>query len=263
MRAAALPFALLAAGAVATIGCASARQPGEIDAAAEVDATVIDATVVDAAEVDAAVIDAAAIDARPLDAAVLDAAVIDARPIDAPPPIDARPIDATPIDAPCTPTWQNLLVNGNFDSATVPPWTQTSAIITSSPPFAPRTAPNAARFGAGNNANDVLVQTVTVPATATGLRLRGYECHVTEDVITDADEFTVTVETPAGVVLEVLREITNSDVAPICLWQSFTWTATAAHPGQSVVLKLRGRTNLAFLTRFVVDDLAFEALACP
>jgi hypothetical protein len=114
--------------------------------------------------------------------------VLDARPIDAPPPIDARPIDATPIDAPCTPTWQNLLVNGNFDSATVPPWTQTSAIITASPPFAPRTAPNAARFGAGNNANDVLVQTVTVPATATGLRLRGYECHVTEDVITDADD---------------------------------------------------------------------------
>ncbi|MBP8810660.1 MAG: hypothetical protein KBG48_35315 [Kofleriaceae bacterium] len=266
MRAA---HALLTLGAVAAVGCASARQPGELDAAAEVDGAVIDGAVIDAAVIDGAVIDGAVIDGAVIDAAAIDARPIDApppidaRPIDAPPPIDARPIDATPIDAPCTPTWQNLLVNGNFDSATVPPWTQTSAIITASPPFAPRTAPNAARFGAGNNANDVLVQTVTVPATATGLRLRGYECHVTEDVITDADEFTVTVETPAGVVLEVLREITNSDVAPICLWQSFTWTATAAHPGQSVVLKLRGRTNLAFLTRFVVDDLAFEALACP
>ena len=46
-------------------------------------------------------------------------------------------------------------------------------------------------------------------------------------------------------------------------WQPFTWTATTPHAGAQVVLRLRGRTNASFLTRFVVDTLALEILACP
>ena len=130
-------------------------------------------------------------------------------------------------------------------------------------PFAPQAGTYAALFGAGNNANDVLVQTVTIPASSTGLRVRGYQCHVTEDLVSDVDTFRTTLETPAGVVLETFTDITNSDVAPICVWLPFTWTAAAAHPGQQVVLKFQGRTNLVFLTRFVVDSLVLETLACP
>lgn len=255
MRAAAIA---MVAGA---LGCASARTPGEVDAADPIDA----ADPVDAAALDAAAPDAASPDAAVIDAAAPDAAVIDARPIDAAPPVDARVIDATPIDAACTPTWQNLLVNGAFDGATVAPWTQTSTIIrpAASMPFAPQSAPNAAEFGASNNANDVLVQTVTIPASATAVRVRGYQCHVTEDPITDADTFKVTLETPGGAVLETFTDITNSDVAPICVWLPFEWTATAPHAGQPVVLRLQGRTNLAFLTRFIVDGLSLEAQVCP
>lgn len=240
-------------------GCASARTLGDGDAAlvdAAGDGPAVDAPADGPAidgPVDGPVIDAR-IDARPIDAAVIDAAV-DAS-------VDAA-TDAA-VDA-CVPTWTNLLGNPAFDGATVLPWTQTSTIIRTAAmmPFSPHTAPNAAEFGASNNANDVLVQTVTIPASATALRLRGFECHVTEDPIADADTFRVTVETPGGVVLETLRDITNSDVAPICVWLPFTWNATAAHAGQTVVLRFRGRTNLAFLTRFVVDSLALEVLACP
>ena len=255
MRTAAI--AMLVMGAA----CASARTPGEVDAAVDVDGDVIDGPIeFDAAEVDAAVIDAAMIDA-----AMIDAAVIDARPIDAAVPIDARIIDAMPIDAGCTPTWQNLLVNGSFDNAAITPWTQTSTIIRTAAmmPFAPHTTPNAAEFGASNNANDVLVQTVTIPASATALRVRGYQCHVTEDPIEDTDTFKVTLETPGGAVLETFLDITNSDTAPLCLWSSFTWTALTPHAGQAAVLRFQGRTNLAFLTRFIVDTVSLEALSCP
>lgn len=243
------------------LGCASARTPGEVDAADPVDG----ADPIDAAALDGPEVDAAAPDAATLDAAAVDAAAIDARPIDAAPPVDARVIDATPIDAPCTPTWQNLLVNGGFDDPTVAPWTQTSTIIRAAAmmPFAPQAGVNAAEFGASNNANDVLVQTVTVPVGATALRVRGYQCHVTEDPITDTDTFKVTLETPAGALLETFTDITNSDVAPICVWLPFEWTATTPHGGQPVVLRFQGRTNLAFLTRFIVDSVSLEAQVCP
>lgn len=252
---------VIAIGALSAAACASGRTPGEVDAAVDVDGGAIDAASPDAAEVDAGTPDAVAIDA-----AVIDAAVIDAQPIDAPPPIDARLIDAMPIDAGCTPTWQNLLVNGAFDSATVTPWTQTSTIIRTAAtmPFAPNSAPNAALFGASNNANDVLVQTVVIPATSTGLRLRGSNCFVTEDVIiTDADRFTARLETPGGVAVETLLTQTNSDTLPICGWLPFTWSAAGAHPGETLVLRFQVTTNFALLTRFALDDLRLESLSCP
>jgi hypothetical protein len=176
--------------------------------------------------------------------------------------VDAA-VDAKSVDAPCAPTWNNLISNGDFETG-VAPWTQTSTIIRTSAqmPFAPQAGTFAALFGATNNANDVLVQSVTVPATATGLRLRGFNCFVTEDVIANTDRFTATIETTAGTVLETLQSVTNSDVLPLCTWLPFTWTATSPLAGQNVVLRLQGKTNLAFLTRFAVDGLAFEALSC-
>jgi hypothetical protein len=250
---------LCVALALGLAGCASAKTVGD----GEVDAAAPDAAAIDGPTIDAPAIDAPAIDARLVDAAVIDAPPIDAPPIDAP-PIDAPAIDAPPIDA-CVPAWTNLLVNGAFDGATVMPWTQTSTIIRTAAmmPFAPQSAPNAALFGASNNANDVLVQTVMVPASATALRVRGVQCHVTEDPIAETDRFKVTLETPAGVELETLTDVYNDDVLPICAWLPFTWNAVTAHAGQPIVLKLRGRTNLALLTRFAVDSLALEVLACP
>ena len=200
--------------------------------------------------------DAAGADAPEPDAAVVDAAVIDAAVIDA-------PADA-PTDA-CVPVWTDVLANPAFDGAMVGPWSQSSTIVRAAAqmPFGPQSVPNAAMFGAANNANDVLTQAVTIPAAATGLRLRGWQCHVTTDATAGADTFQVTVETAGGVVLETLASLSNADVAATCAWQPFTWTATAPHAGDQVVLRLRGRTSAGFLTRFVVDTLALEFLACP
>lgn len=236
--------------------CASANMTAGDDDGV-IDATEVDgASEVDAGEADAAAVDAAAVDAATIDGAAIDGAAIDAMAV------DAR-VDAMAIDAMCTPTWHDILGNGGFDNG-VPPWTQTSAIIAdaASLPFNPHAGTHAARLGIGNNANDVIVQTVTIPANATGLRVRGYQCFVTEDPIEDTDTFTATLETPGGAVLETLVSATNSDTAPLCIWQSFTWTAANARAGQTIVLKLRATTNIAFLTRFVVDTMTLEWLGC-
>jgi hypothetical protein len=235
--------------------CASAREGSEADAGDETDAAGLDP---DAADPDAGEVDAPELDASPTDAATIDGAVVDAA-IDAPPP----PIDA-PVDAMCSPTWHDILGNGGFDNA-IAPWTQTSTIIrdAATMPFAPHNGLNAALFGASHNANDVLVQNLTIPATATALRLRGYNCYVTEDFLEDTDSFAVTLETPAGGLLETLHAVTNSDTLPFCAWQAFTWNATTPLAGQAIVLRFRGRTNLALYTRFAIDTLAFEWLGCP
>ncbi|HUQ04194.1 MAG TPA: hypothetical protein VM261_16960 [Kofleriaceae bacterium] len=234
-------------------GCASANMTSDddgTDAADESDAVESS----DAPEVDAVATDAAASDGAMIDGAAVDATV-DAR-------VDAG-VDATPIDAMCTPTWHDVLGNGGFDSG-VTPWTQTSTSIrdVGGLPFNPHSGTHAAMMGIGNNANDVMVQTVTIPAGATGLRVRGYQCFVTEDPIEDTDTFRATIETPGGAVLETLLSVTNSDTAPICIWTPFTWTATSGHAGATVVLRMRGTTNIAFLTRFVVDSMTLEWLGC-
>jgi hypothetical protein len=253
-----LPVTLVAA-------CASANMTSDDDGvvadATEGDAvTEVDAPEADGAAVDATVVDAAMVDAAPIDA--MNDAMNDARVDAATDAATDAAVDAS-IDAMCTPTWQNLLGNGGFDNG-VAPWTQTSTSIRDATqlPFNPHQGTHAAMLGIGNNANDVIVQTVTIPASATGLRVRGYQCFVTEDVIADTDTFRATLETPGGAVLETLLDITNSDTAPICLWTSFTWTAASAHAGQTIVLRMRATTNIAFLTRFIVDTMSLEYLGC-
>jgi hypothetical protein len=224
---------------IAIAGCASSRVVGDEDAG----------------DSDA---DAAVADARAIDAAVIDARVDAA--IDA--PTDAGLDAAT--DA-CVPAWTNVLANEAFDGAVVAPWTQSTMIIRTAAqmPFAPQSPPQAAEFGATNNADDVLTQTVTIPAAATGLRLRGWQCHVTSDPTAGADTFTVTLTTPGGAPVETLQSISNADVMGVCAWLPFEWNAAAPHAGETLVLRLRGRTSATFLTRFVVDTLALEVLACP
>jgi hypothetical protein len=263
MMAASMWKSSMVALAIACAACASANDVGDGDDELDADPGETDAPDSDGPEGDAAPDpdasdpDAATIDAAAIDGAVIDAAIIDATPIDAP------PIDAA-IDAMCSPTWHNILGNGNFDSG-VAPWVQTSTIIRDSGgmPFAPQGGTHAALFGASNNANDVLVQNLTIPAGATALRVRGHQCFVTEDLFADDDTFTVTLETPAGTVLDTLLDINNGAVAPICIWQTFTWNAPTAHAGQTIVLRMRGRTNLVFLTRYAVDTMAAEWFGCP
>ena len=157
-----------------------------------------------------------------------------------------------------------LLGNGDFENGSVG-WSQSSSIIRGSGqlPFAPHDGASAAMFGVSNSANDVLTQTVSVPSTATRLRLSGYECHVTTDAAANADRFAIDVTTAGGSVLENLVDLTNSDVAGTCSWTPFERVTADSHAGDDVTLRLTAQTNATALTRFIVDSLALEALVCP
>jgi len=246
------------------VACASSTavrvDGGEtIDGAADAWDDAVDAAVsVDGAPVDGAVVDAAVVDARPIDAAVIDAAVVDARPVDAAAP------DAATSDA-CVLTWTALpLGNPGFDTA-VAPWTQTGTVITAAAamPIAPQAGTHAAWFGGTNNADDRLVQAFTVPAGAAGLRLRVYECFVTADTSGADDLFTADLLAASGAVVDTVRSATNLQVGATCAWTAATWTAAAAHAGQTLTLDLRGTTDASFPTSWYVDTVVLEALLCP
>ncbi|MBP9089104.1 MAG: hypothetical protein KBG15_23485, partial [Kofleriaceae bacterium] len=185
--------------------------------------------------------------------------------VDAPVVSDApaQVVDA-PVDAACVPVWSNILGNGDFENA-VAPWTQAPTIIRTAAqkPFAPQAGAYAALFGVSNNGNGMLTQSVVIPAAAQGLRMRGFTCFVTEDLSVDADRMLVTLENTGGTVVENFLNVTNTNVAATCAWAPFTWSATSAHAGETLLLRLRGTTNATLLTRFAFDGLAVEALACP
>jgi hypothetical protein len=183
---------------------------------------------------------------------------VEAPIIDAPVQVDA------PVDAACVPVWSNILGNGDFENA-VAPWTQAPTIIRTAAqkPFAPQAGTYAALFGVSNNGNGMLTQSVVIPAAAQGLRMRGFNCFVTEDLSADADRIVVTLENAGGTVGESLLNVTNSTVAATCAWAPFTYVATSAHAGETLTLRLRGTTNATLLTRFAFDELVVQTLACP
>ncbi len=230
-------------------GCARADLGGgtlDAEPAADPDAAAPDGAPggEDAAEV---VADAAEV--------VADAAVPDAAEVvpDAAPPPDA-----------CVPSWIALSANGGFDAG-VAPWAQQGTVITDDAgmPISPQAGTHAAWFGGTNAADDRLVQTVAVPADATALRVRLYECFVTADVAGEDDHFTASLRVPGGAELEVLRAASNLQVGTVCGWTAATWTAASPHAGTSVELALRGTTDAAYPTSWYVDTLVVEALACP
>ena len=199
------------------------------------------------------------------DARAVDAARDDGNPgaVDAPIVDAAMPIDAA-VDAACVPVWSNILGNGDFENAVLP-WVQTPILVRTAAqkPFAPYAGTYAALFGVSNNGNGTLTQSVVIPAAAQGLRMRGFNCFVTEDLSADADRMVVTLENAGGTVVESLLNVTNSNVAATCAWAPFTYLATSAHAGETLTLRLRGTTNATLLTRFAFDELVVETLACP
>ncbi len=177
---------------------------------------------------------------------------------------DAAVVVDAAVDAACVPVWSNILGNGDFENAVLP-WTQAPTIIRTAAqkPFAPQAGTYAALFGVSNNGNGTLTQSVVIPAAAQGLRMRGFNCFVTEDLSADADRMVVSLENAGGTVVESLLNVTNSNVAATCAWAPFTYVATSAHAGDTLLLRLHGTTNATLLTRFAFDELAVEALACP
>jgi hypothetical protein len=215
---------------------------------------------------DAALADATA--APGPDAAVADATALDAALADAAAPDAAAP-DAAPGPDACTPQWIGLLLDGGFDGDLADTaWTQGGGTLIrqSDLPLFPHTAPGAARMLGANNAAQLLAQTVSVPAGASALRLRGYGCFVTEEEPGAGPVDTVAIELrdPGGAVLHTLTSLSNEDAGAQCNWEPFEHVAPEPLAGEQVALALAGSSDAARFTTLWFDTLTLEALVdCP
>jgi hypothetical protein len=186
------------------------------------------------------------------------------------PPPDARPATPPP-DAPagCTPTWRSLLANGNLDAGPTAGWSTYSAagaaVITNGAPLTPHTPPYVAWLAGYDNALEQMWQTVTVPATATMLRFRGYGCFVTTETAAGAfDWATVSLHDPGSMaLLEIVLGVTNEDAGDICNFVLVEGTASESYAGRSIDILFEGQNDVSFPTSFWWDTITLEAYACP
>lgn len=180
------------------------------------------------------------------------------------PAIDAA---VPPPDAACVLGWVDLLQNGGFE-ANYDSWLQATdagdVIRMSSVPWAPQAGAYWSLFLGYNYGEQSLSQTVSVPASATALRLRGYRCWVTEETPLGLayDYLNVELHASGGGLLETVESNDNTDAGVSCNWEAFEFNAGAAYAGQDIVLKLDATSDVSSITSFGIDSLVLEAMAC-
>jgi hypothetical protein len=192
--------------------------------------------------------------------------------------VDARPDAAAGTDAgsdldaiqtgPCTRTWIDLLDNGSFDDGAVG-WssaTNGGDIVREEGagyPWSTHTGTWGALLLGFNDGAQQLMQTVTVPESATRLRLQAYRCYVTEEVM-DAVFDTLSIELQSGAATrETLAEIDNTDAAATCNWRFLLAETDNPLAGETVELVFTAASDGASVTSFGFDTISLEALACP
>jgi hypothetical protein len=207
-----------------------------------------------------------------------DAALPDA---ELPPPPDAPPgtPDAAPLpDAPpCTPTTKNLLVNAGFESGPGGGWSETSAggfeLITSQTGDLPHPAQAGtfAAFVGGYNSTtgtqtDQLLQTVTIPASTTALRIKGFRWVETEESGIGGPFDKLFIEllpaTGTGVIETFGAAPSFSNKTTSTDWVAFDLPAAAVHAGETVRFSVRATFDFSDVTNFLVDSLVLEATVC-
>ncbi len=208
--------------------------------------------------------------------------LIDATPqIDAAPNVDAAPnIDAAPpIDAAltpdaCVPMVTELLVNANFDNATITPWTEVRYDSTipligafSNPPH---TGTKYTWLGgyetAGNDASDYVYQQFTVPPMTSQLVVSGYMRMTSEDTYPGADEVYVGLTFPPNFTTApiVILHKQNLDVGQFGQWTPFAQTIQTPLSGQTVRFQMESVSDFLDLTNFMFDTVSVKAThGCP
>lgn len=188
--------------------------------------------------------------------------------VDAAPPIDAPPL----VDAPpgCTPMTTQLLVNGNFDAATLGMgWTATPInaaypIVTADGTLK-ETMPNIAWMGGWAQAapnTDELHQDVMVPAGTTMLSITGYY-QVRSGELFDflpIDLIDVQLTTTTGTMLESVLALDNGDKTT--QWTPISKTFAQPYAGQMVRLHVTTDSDDTYSTSFFLDSLALTATKC-
>jgi hypothetical protein len=158
-------------------------------------------------------------------------------------------------------TTQQLLGNAGFENgATASPWTVTAGVIDNSTYEASHTGTWKAWLnGYGTTHTDTLLQTVTVPSTATSAGL-AFWLHIdTKETTTTRayDTLKVQVRNSSGTVLATLATYTNLNAAAGYQQVSFD---LSSYKGQTIQIYLVGVEDSSLQTSFVVDDFALNAV---
>ncbi|MDX6404922.1 MAG: hypothetical protein QOH70_2377 [Blastocatellia bacterium] len=158
-------------------------------------------------------------------------------------------------------TTQQLLSNPGFEngSGNPAPWTVSAGVIDNSSFEAPHTGSWKAWLnGYGSAHTDTLLQTVSIPSTATSAALSFWRHIDTAETTTTKtnDTMKVQVRNSSGLVLATLATYSNLNAAAGYTQVSFD---LIAYKGQTIQIYLVGTENSNLKTSFVVDDFALNA----
>jgi hypothetical protein len=149
---------------------------------------------------------------------------------------------------------QQLLGNPGFETGTASPWTTSSGVVTNA---AGETAHGGTWMawldGYGSAHTDTLLQTVTIPSTATSASL-SFWLHIdsAETTTTTAyDTLKVQIRNSSGTVLATLATYSNLNKATGYTQKSFN---VLTYKGQTIQVYLVGVEDSVSQTSFVVDD---------
>ena len=155
-------------------------------------------------------------------------------------------------------TVTELITNGGFESGTTG-WTATSGVITNSTGEAAHAGSYKAWLdGYGTATTDTVVQTVTIPSSATAATLT-FWLHIdtAETSTTTAyDTLTVQLQNSSGAVLATLGTYSNLNKNTGYTQKSFDVTA---YKGQAVKVYFKGVEDAQKQTSFVIDDVSLKS----
>ena len=157
---------------------------------------------------------------------------------------------------------QQLLANPGFENGSnASPWTVSAGVITNNSTTEPPHggAWNAWLDGYGTTHTDTLLQTATIPSTATSASL-AFWLHIdTKETTTTRayDTLTVQLRNSSGSVLATLATYSNLNAASGYKQVSFDLTS---YRGQTIQIYLVGTEDSSLTTSFVVDDFTLNAI---
>jgi len=163
-------------------------------------------------------------------------------------PVETPTLSPTPTGT-LPPGCVDLLVNGDFESGALPPWSSSGAVGVGPG----RVSAHGAWLGGTNNATGELVQSVTIPAGASPVRLE-FWWMVESEVEQPADALWVLLQQPGGPVW--LR--TWRAVSPFGQWHLDALDLTA-YAGQTIAVTFLVNTDGQVPSTFRIDDVSLKA----
>jgi hypothetical protein len=128
------------------------------------------------------------------------------------------------------------------------------------PAIAAQSPPNLAWFAGYNPADDVLSQSVVIPANAFSITVSFYYSIFTREV-SAVENDVMDVQVIAGP--QTIPLVHFSDNNPVETWTRFSAALPISLAGQTVTLQFHDTTNANLLTSFYVDTVSVQVVTCP